>query len=601
MGIFMGIFGIAPAFITQATAQTRAIPVIRKPAEAFMATATRQVEPVYPPLAKAAHISGTVIVEVTVETDGRVIAAQGVSGTYILQEAAVAAARGWLFIPTVVRGQMVRVVSTLVFPFTLPDGDDLTQAMQDVASNPSSAEAHFSLSEAYRDAEQCDKAVAELETAIELRPDFEEAYESLAEIYHEQKFYDLEITSYQRGVAAMPQSVELLKLLGDILNDRKRYADSLDVFQKVLDIDAEDVTALGGTGWAYFNLKRYYDAKEVLLRLLQINPDDNQANYTLGASYLAEQNYEQALAMYAKVLDSKSSFHDLNKVYEEAGRCYAHTQRFAEAIDSFTKALEINPATFQDYCLLGTAYMEAQRLDDAIATFKKGIAGTTEKACATNGLAQAYLKSGRDDKAESVLREALQNQPQPELYLRFAALVASKNKPQEAINAYKRAAFLAPKNTAILKSVSEGLAALGKTDDAETYARKILEVEPANLWALNQTGACLLQQNRNLPEALQMLEQAVRGDQSNATYLDNLGWAYCKLDKLTEAEKVLQQAETLNPDSAAIQEHLGELYAKQGRMEIAIKAWQKADNLTTLPEVKARLKARLDNQVERNP
>src|SRR5262245_26299418 len=96
MGILMCFFGTAPAFITLASAQTREIPIIREPAEALMATVARQVEPVYPPLAKAAHITGTVIVEVTVETDGRVIAAQGVSGTYILQEAAVAAARGWL-------------------------------------------------------------------------------------------------------------------------------------------------------------------------------------------------------------------------------------------------------------------------------------------------------------------------------------------------------------------------------------------------------------------------------------------------------------------------------------------------------------------------
>ena len=82
-------------------------------------SAINRVEPVYPPLAKAARVSGAVVVEVTVDEDGNVIAARAISGHPLLKDSAVAAARQWTFAPTMLSGTPVKVIGTITFNFNL--------------------------------------------------------------------------------------------------------------------------------------------------------------------------------------------------------------------------------------------------------------------------------------------------------------------------------------------------------------------------------------------------------------------------------------------------------------------------------------------------
>jgi hypothetical protein len=56
---------------------------------------TETVAPVYPPIAKAAHISGTVILLVRFKLDGSVDDTSGLSGPLILERAAVEFVHGW--------------------------------------------------------------------------------------------------------------------------------------------------------------------------------------------------------------------------------------------------------------------------------------------------------------------------------------------------------------------------------------------------------------------------------------------------------------------------------------------------------------------------
>jgi TonB family protein len=80
--------------------------------------ATNLPIPPYSPIAKAAHASGNVTVEVTIDEDGNVIAARAVAGHPLLQAASVAAARNAKFSPTKLSGQAVKVQGVLVYTFS---------------------------------------------------------------------------------------------------------------------------------------------------------------------------------------------------------------------------------------------------------------------------------------------------------------------------------------------------------------------------------------------------------------------------------------------------------------------------------------------------
>ncbi len=82
-------------------------------------SATRKVQPPYPPIAKAARASGAVQIQVTISEEGRVIEAAVISGHPLLRDAALQAARQWVFKPTELSGVPVKVQGVLTFNFTL--------------------------------------------------------------------------------------------------------------------------------------------------------------------------------------------------------------------------------------------------------------------------------------------------------------------------------------------------------------------------------------------------------------------------------------------------------------------------------------------------
>jgi TonB family protein len=75
--------------------------------------------PAYPPIARAAHTSGSVVVQVKVDECGNVVSAKAISGPPLLQQAAVEAAYAWRFTPTLLAGEPVKVTGTITFNFLL--------------------------------------------------------------------------------------------------------------------------------------------------------------------------------------------------------------------------------------------------------------------------------------------------------------------------------------------------------------------------------------------------------------------------------------------------------------------------------------------------
>jgi protein TonB len=74
-------------------------------------------KPPYPPIARAAHAAGTVVVQVLIDENGNVVSAHAVSGHPLLQAAAVAAARSAKFSPTKLSGQPVKVTGVIQYNF----------------------------------------------------------------------------------------------------------------------------------------------------------------------------------------------------------------------------------------------------------------------------------------------------------------------------------------------------------------------------------------------------------------------------------------------------------------------------------------------------
>jgi periplasmic protein TonB len=77
------------------------------------------VVPVYPPLARAAHVEGVVILETVIDASGNVTSARVLRGYPMLDQAALDAVQQWKFTPARLNDEAIPVVMTVTVQFKL--------------------------------------------------------------------------------------------------------------------------------------------------------------------------------------------------------------------------------------------------------------------------------------------------------------------------------------------------------------------------------------------------------------------------------------------------------------------------------------------------
>jgi protein TonB len=80
---------------------------------------TVDVRPLYPEVARAARIEGTVVMEAVLDTTGRVTQLRVIQSAPMLDQAAMDAVRQWRYTPSMYGGHPVSVLMTITIRFTL--------------------------------------------------------------------------------------------------------------------------------------------------------------------------------------------------------------------------------------------------------------------------------------------------------------------------------------------------------------------------------------------------------------------------------------------------------------------------------------------------
>lgn len=105
-------------FCPHLLAQTNTSPRVVPEAEALYHL-TQRVDPIYPPIAAAAHVEGDVRISVLLDAEGKVASERLLSGPPMLQQAALAALKRWQFTPYTANGAVQPVTTVLTVPFSL--------------------------------------------------------------------------------------------------------------------------------------------------------------------------------------------------------------------------------------------------------------------------------------------------------------------------------------------------------------------------------------------------------------------------------------------------------------------------------------------------
>jgi protein TonB len=119
LGGVMGALGPSPSVV-------KAVPKATAPLKVSSGTvagmALSQPTPVYPPIAKAAHVQGVVVLHAIISKQGTIENLSVISGPPMLTTSAVDAVRRWRYRPYLLNGDPVEVETTINVNFTFGGG-----------------------------------------------------------------------------------------------------------------------------------------------------------------------------------------------------------------------------------------------------------------------------------------------------------------------------------------------------------------------------------------------------------------------------------------------------------------------------------------------
>jgi protein TonB len=117
-GVLGSIMSAAPAAVPKSAAPIR----VKVSQGVTSGLLIHKVQPVYPPLAKQARISGSVVLQAVISKDGSIEKLQVVSGHPMLVQSALDAVKQWKYKPYFLNGEPVEVDTQVTVNFTLAGG-----------------------------------------------------------------------------------------------------------------------------------------------------------------------------------------------------------------------------------------------------------------------------------------------------------------------------------------------------------------------------------------------------------------------------------------------------------------------------------------------
>lgn len=409
------------------------------------------------------------------------------------------------------------------------------------------------------------------------------------------------LQSLQQAVFANPGNISLINLLAQVYVRSGKLEDAEKLLRssagKLIAADRDTAAAIYVSLGDIFNsADRYADATAAYEESLS-------ARGLHGAEMLADDEREFMAFVYEKIIQTAKSANRPDRVMEiisRARKLFGENDLFGdrqlvsflrengkrpEALAAVRAARIKNPDDYGLTRLEATLLTESGKVDEAVAFIRKLMEPKP-------GLVRSPEPGGATVSMPLPAQDKFSN------YLFISNLYSQANRGKEASDAADEAFSIAvgPDRKQIAKlTLATAQQMSGNFAGAETTLRGLIKETPGNPIALNNLGYFLLERNERFAEALSLIDQAVKIDPTNPSYLDSLGWAYFKLGKFDQAEKMLRDAARIDTGSATINEHLGDVYEKQDKMELARAYWQKALKLASDRSDIERLQSKLKN------
>ncbi|MEQ8168103.1 MAG: tetratricopeptide repeat protein [Candidatus Eremiobacterota bacterium] len=265
---------------------------------------------------------------------------------------------------------------------------DLNQALN---IDPRRAEVYATRGSIYMEIKEYDKSMADLNYALKLKSDLPAAYINRGNLYRLKGDYNKAISDYREALKLKPGYVEVYynrAVLYDIMKD---YNKSLADYTRAIEYKPDYVEALYNRGIIYDMAGDYNKAIADFTQAIKYKADYLEAYQNRGNIYYKTGNHDNALNDFNRLLTLKPEF---TKGYISRGTVYADKNRYSDALTDFNKAIEIDPRSIEAFNGRGAVYGLMNEYDRAIDDFTEAISLDETSIQSYYNRAFTYMKKG---------------------------------------------------------------------------------------------------------------------------------------------------------------------------------------------------------------
>ena len=455
--------------------------------------------------------------------------------------------------------------------------------------------------------------------ALEVEPENEEALTGLALVYSDMGNNELASQMLKKAAQKNP-NLRTLTALASAYEQMRDYKMAAATYGQALELNRENTDLKRAYAQALFVAEDMAKAQTVFEEIVTEEPNDLLANLRLSQIHRQNRNFDKArsYARKARELDPNNIEIGFNEVglFEAEGKMPEAIALLKELTEATIKSGSLQERGNALILLerLGLLYRVSEQTAEAVATFQR--MAQVDSNAAPNAAAQiidTYRAAKDFAAADKEMQAAMAKFPNDRVVKSVSATLLSDigkhaesetilkslfdGKNDRAVHLALSQAYDKAKNyTAMAKSLDEAeklsesnddkepvlflrgamYEKMKRYEDAEKEFRRVLEVSPDNASALNYLGYMLADRNMRVQEALQLIQKAVDQEPTNGAFLDSLGWAYYRLNRLEEAADYLRRSLQRGTKDPTVHDHLGDVYLSQGNLKDAISHWEVA-------------------------
>ncbi|MBL4906730.1 MAG: methyltransferase domain-containing protein [Sneathiella sp.] len=241
--------------------------------------------------------------------------------------------------------------------------------------------------------------------------------------------------------------------------------------QKTSLINPQKVAKIVTSSVRFYKKKKLRDAKKQAFQLLSSDWKDPNTFFQVGVAAFNAGDNETSIPLYEKSLALNPSDDQLHaNILQALGSSHSATNCFQEAIQYFSKSLEIKPENASALNNRSIAYLSQNELQLALDDLRKAHALSLNNLGILLNLGATLIRKGLSEEALKVYEENIAlHSESAELHIAIAEL-KKVDVPLMALKHYRKAVALDPTNAKYLKAYSEvfeRLASLNTFDGLE--------------------------------------------------------------------------------------------------------------------------------------